>query len=117
MNQVVLSGNLGKDPEGKTGNADKKAYTTFSIAVNDPFDKDKPTWVNIKTFGKTAEFAKEYLKKGTSIIVSGRLSIEKSLKGEGYYTSVMADRVEFAGNNRKTDVDDTHGEKSLDELF
>lgn len=69
-NVIILTGNLGKDPEFKyTQNG--KAVATFPLAVGD--GDDEALWVTIETWEKTAEFVGQYLKKGNSVLVNGRL--------------------------------------------
>jgi len=106
MNVVVLSGNLTKDPELRysTG-ANQTAICKFSIAVNDGFgDKKQTSFIPITVFGKAAENCENFLKKGSKVIVKGRIqtgSYEKN--GQKVYTTdVIADNyvgVEFLSTN------------------
>ena len=77
-NSVHLIGRLGKDPEVKTFSNSKKA--TFSIATNDSYKNAKgekveeTQWHNIAIWGKPAETAEKYLKKGMEIALEGKLT-------------------------------------------
>lgn len=88
MNRVILMGRLTKDPEG-----DKAARYTLAV---DGYE-DHTDYISCVTFGKTADFAKQYLRKGTKIAIEGRLntgSYEKDGK-KVYTTDVIVDRHEF----------------------
>ncbi|MGL4392724.1 MAG: single-stranded DNA-binding protein [Fusobacteriaceae bacterium] len=96
MNVVILTGRLTRDPELKFGQSGK-AYSRFSIAVNNPFKKDEPDFVNCVAFGKTAEIIGEYMRKGRKIGVTGRLQMSKyEVNGEKRTSyDVQVDQVEF----------------------
>jgi single-strand DNA-binding protein len=98
MNKVILMGRLCKDPE-VNGTGDKKV-ARYSLAVDRRFAKseDKTDFINIVVFGKGAEFTEKYLKKGTKVLVTGRIqtgSYEKDGK-KVYATDIIAEDQEFA---------------------
>lgn len=98
MNKVILMGRLCKEPEVK-GEGDKKV-ARYSLAVDRRFTKsdDKTDFLNIVVFGKGAEFTEKYLKKGTKVLVTGRIqtgSYEKDGK-KVYTTDIIAEDQEFA---------------------
>lgn len=76
-NSVQLIGRLGKDPEVKVFNDKKKA--SFSVATSDSYKNQKgekieeTQWHNVVIWGKLAEIAEKYLKKGAEVAVEGRL--------------------------------------------
>lgn len=78
-NKIILIGNLGRDPETRVFDNNKKA-TSFSMAVNDSYvDKsgnkvEKTEWFRITFWGPRGETAAQYLKKGMQVYVEGRLS-------------------------------------------
>src|ERR1035437_3990108 len=72
MNHVTISGNLTADPEAKETKSDK-SVTTFRIAVNSSKDRDAE-FFNVVCFETTAENVLNYLSKGRSVAISGRLS-------------------------------------------
>ena len=76
MNKVILLGRLTKDPEIRyTAGAEAKAVAKFSLAVNRAYKKEgeqSADFINIVAFGKNAEFAEKYFRKGLQILVEGR---------------------------------------------
>lgn len=80
-NVLVLSGNLGKDPETKTfqnakGESKLCSFTLAHRLVGKKGldGKDATMWVDVTVFGKTAEFVQNYLKKGSFAVVTGKLT-------------------------------------------
>lgn len=95
MNKVVLTGRLGRDPEIRVTQDGKTAVGKFSLAVDRW--KDGVDFFNITAFGKTAEFAEKYLKKGMKINLIGRLQTDSYTNKDGQKmtsTVVIADEVE-----------------------
>ena len=105
INKVILIGNLGKDPETRylpSGDA----VTNITVATTDTW-KDKEgakqehtEWHRIAFFGKLAEIAGEYLKKGSPVYVEGRIRTRKWQDKEGqdrYSTEIVADRMQLLG--------------------
>jgi single-strand DNA-binding protein len=95
VNKVLLTGNLTRDIElkyTKTG----KEYAKFSIAVNG-FKKEEVHFINIVSWDKTAELCSKYLKKGSPVLIEGRLAQNRyEINGEKRSTyEVVADRVHF----------------------
>jgi len=106
VNKVILIGNLGKDPETRylpSGDA----VTNITLATTDTW-KDKSgekqehtEWHRIAFFGKLAEIAGEYLKKGSPAYVEGRIRTRKWQDKEGqdrYSTEIVADRMQLLGS-------------------
>lgn len=96
-NTIVIAGNVGKDPEQRVTQNDKK-ITNFSIASKT--GKDKTSWFNVTCFGKTGDFVTEHVKKGTLLYVTGTVEISKG-KDDKYYTNVIAERVGFLGAKKQ----------------
>jgi single-strand DNA-binding protein len=106
VNKVILVGNLGRDPETRyTTGGDP--ITNVSIATTDTWkDKngekqEKTEWHRVAFFGKLAEIAGEYLKKGSQVYVEGRLQTRKWQDKEGqdkYTTEIVADRMQMLGS-------------------
>ncbi|HLG93333.1 MAG TPA: single-stranded DNA-binding protein [candidate division Zixibacteria bacterium] len=110
VNKVILIGNLGKDPDLRY-TPSGQAVATFSLATNDRYkDKDgqmveRAEWHNIVVWGKQAETAKEYLKKGRQIFVEGRIAYRTYDDREGnkrYITEVVAQRIQFLGRREES---------------
>ncbi len=100
INKVILVGNLGQDPDVRY-TADGRAITNISVATTDSW-KDKNTgerqdrteWHRVVFFGKLAEIAAEYLKKGSQVYIEGRLQTRKWQDKSGqdrYTTEVVVD--------------------------
>ena len=97
MNIVILSGNLGRDPESRFTTSGKKVVN-FSLAVNDGYGENKKTyWIDIVCWDKQADTVEEYLSKGSKVLVEGRMQV-RTYEKDGktiYKTEVVAYRVEF----------------------
>jgi single-strand DNA-binding protein len=106
LNKVMLMGNLGKDPEVRyTGSG--QAVASFSLATSERFKnksgewEEKTEWHNIVLGGKQAETAKEYLAKGRTVFIEGRLQTRKWQDKDGrdrYTTEIIGDRMQFVGS-------------------
>ena len=105
MNKIILMGRLTKDPEvryGGTSSEDIKAVARFSLAVDRKFSKEgDPTadFFNCTTFGKIAEFVEKYLKKGTKVLVTGRVQNDNYTNKDGqtvYSVQIIVEEIEFA---------------------
>lgn len=103
MNKVMLMGRLTRDPEVRySQGANPMAIARFSIAVDRRFKRQgepEADFFNCTTFGKQAEFVEKYLKKGTKMVVVGRIQNDSYTDKEGQkknYTQIMVDELEFA---------------------
>ncbi len=72
VNHIVLVGRAGRDPEIRYFESGK-VVTTFAIAVNRPMKDAQTDWFDIEIWGKQAEIAGEYVKKGSLIGIEGRI--------------------------------------------
>ena len=108
VNKVILIGNLGRDPETRYM-PDGAAITNISVATTDTWkDKqgekqEKTEWHRVAFFGRLAEIAGEYLKKGSQVYVEGRLQTRKWQDKEGqdrYTTEIVADRMQMLGSRQ-----------------
>jgi len=106
INKVIIVGNLGNDPEVRYSQSGS-AMCSISVATSESW-KDKTTgeqkerteWHRVKFFGKLAEIAGEYLKKGSQVYVEGRLRTDKYTDKNGverYTTDVFADDMQMLG--------------------
>ena len=105
VNKVIVLGNLGKEPETRYS-SDGAAICSFSLATTESWkDKagnkqEKTEWHRISTFGKLAEICGQYLKKGSSCYIEGRLQTRKwtdKAGAERYTTEIVADRMQMLG--------------------
>lgn len=87
MNKTILMGRLTKDPEVKyLQDENSTAMARYTLAVDRRYRKDgkaETDFISCVTFGKNAEFAEKYLKKGLKILVSGRIQTGSYVKQEG----------------------------------
>lgn len=115
VNKVILIGNLGRDPETRyTTGGD--AVTNLNIATTDTWkDKsgekqEKTEWHRVVLFGRQAEVAGEYLKKGRPVYIEGRLQTRKYTDKDGvekYATEIVADRMQLLGSREGGSGGDT----------
>lgn len=107
LNKVLLIGNLGKDPEIRYMPSGE-AVANFSIATTESWkDKqgqkvEKTEWHNIVMYRKLAEIAGQYLKKGSSVYLEGRIQTEKwqdkQTGADRYTTKIIADEMKMLGS-------------------
>jgi single-strand DNA-binding protein len=114
VNKVILIGNLGRDPEVRS-TPSGQPVASFTLATNRRW-KDKmgnrqeeTEWHNIVVWGKQAEIAGQYLKKGKQIFLEGRLqtrSWEDKQSGEKKYrTEIVCDNFQMLGQRGEMDMD------------
>jgi len=108
MNKCILFGNVGKDPEVKTFEGGNKV-AKFSLATNKSYTKNnekitETSWHNIVLWGKLAELAEKYVKKGNSVIIEGEINYRSYENKDGvtiYVTEINGDRLHFAGGKKE----------------
>jgi single-strand DNA-binding protein len=109
LNKVLLIGHLGADPESRFMTSGS-AVTNFNLATNESWKstegdtKEKTEWHRVVLFGKMAETAAEYMKKGQLVFIEGRLqtrSWEDKDKVKRYTTEILCDNFTMLG--RKSD--------------
>lgn len=103
INKIFLFGNLTRDPELRSLPSGG-SVASFGVATNRVFKKadgskqEATEFHNVVVFGRQAETTAQYLKKGSSVFVEGRIqtrSWESPEKGKQYRTEVVAERVQF----------------------
>jgi single-strand DNA-binding protein len=117
VNKVILIGNLGKDPEVKY-TPSGTAVAKFSLATNERYkDKngewqDRTEWHNIVAWQRTAEIAGEYLKKGRTVYIEGRLRTDswedKNTHEKKYRTEIVVSDLVLLGGGQRGEGDE-HG--------
>src|SRR5262245_32370060 len=106
VNKVIIVGTLGKDPETRYMPSGS-AVTNLRLATNEQW-KDKQTgeqqerteWHSVAMFGRLAEIAAEYLRKGSQVYIEGKLRTRKWQDKEGkdrYTTEIVADEMQMLG--------------------
>ena len=112
MNKVMLLGNIGRDPEVKF-TTKGIAFTNLSIATEKRVKGENGDWSkgvewhSVDVYGKQAETCGQYLKKGRTVFIEGRLQTEKyedKKSGESRTKlKIIADEVRFVGGNKTSD--------------
>ena len=109
VNKVTIIGNLGRDPENRYLPSGEQV-TSIAVATTDRW-RDKATgdmkeqteWHRISFFGKLAEIAGQYLKKGSQVYVEGRIRTRKYTDRDGverYQTQIIADTMQMLGSKQ-----------------
>ena len=127
MNKLFLIGRLTRDiGEGDvryTSGDNATCITRFNIAVDKKFkrknDPDAATadFFNITCFGKTGEFAKDYLKKGTKVVVEARIENNNYTDSNGnkvYRDQIIAESIEFAESKKTQETNGGDAPSSAD---
>ena len=109
VNKVIVVGNLGRDPETRympSGDA----MTNIAVATTDKWkdkasgeQKEATEWHRIAFFGKLAEIAGQYLKKGSQVYIEGKLRTRKWTDKDGvekYTTEIIADSMQMLGSRQ-----------------
>ena len=106
INKVILVGNLGNDPEVRYSQSGS-AITTISVATSESWkdkngeQQERTEWHRVKFFGRLAEIAGEYLKKGRQVYIEGSLRTEKYTDKSGvekYSTDIIANEMQMLGS-------------------
>ena len=107
VNKVILVGNLGRDPEVRYS-PDGAAICNVSIATTSSWKdkasgerRDETEWHRVVFYNRLAEIAGEYLRKGRSVYVEGRLKTrkwqDKETGADRYSTEIVADQMQMLG--------------------
>ena len=107
INKVIIVGNLGRDPESRYMPSGEQV-TSIAVATTDRWrdkasgeQREATEWHRVSFFGKLAEIAGQYLKKGSQVYVEGRLRTRKYTDREGierYTTEIIADTMQMLGS-------------------
>ena len=109
VNKAILVGNLGRDPESRYG-ADGSAIVNVSLATTDTWrdkasgeKKEATEWHRLVFFGKLAEIAGQYLKKGSQVYIEGRIRTRKWQDKEGQErqtTEIVVEEMKMLGSRQ-----------------
>ena len=106
LNKVMLIGNLGRDPEVRY-TASGTAVASFSLATSEKYknksgeSEERTEWHNITLWGRLAEIAGEYLAKGKTVYIEGRLQTRKWQDRDGkdrYTTEIVGEKMQMLGS-------------------
>jgi single-strand DNA-binding protein len=116
---VIIVGNVGKDPEMRY-TPSGQAVTSFSVATNRQYTNNngesvkETTWFRISAWGKQAETCNQYLRKGSKVLVEGRLTCDPATGGPRIWNSqdgsprasfeINAGTVRFLSSRNETDA-------------
>lgn len=114
MNKWIGMGRLTRDPEVRYSNGDEPmAIARYTIAVDRKRSKNNEDpgadFISCVAFGKLGEFAEKYLKKGTKIVVEGRIQTGSYTNNDNqkvYTTDVVVESQEFAESKRGMSEED-----------
>ena len=122
LNKVLLIGNMGKDPEVRY-TASGTAVASFSLATSEKFKnkggewEERTEWHNIILWGRLAEIAGEYLTKGKTVFIEGRLQTRKWQDRDGkdrFTTEIVGEKMQMLsrkeGNGRTEEAAPSHEE-------
>jgi len=107
VNKVILIGNLGQDPETRympsgSAVANLRIATTEGVKNRETNEyEDRTEWHSVAMFGRLAEVAGEYLKKGSQVYIEGKLRTRKWQDRDGndrYTTEIIADQMQMLGS-------------------
>jgi len=111
VNKVIILGNVGKDPETRVTQGGD-GVTNISVACTEKYkdkqgeQKEITEWVNVVFFGKLAEIAGKYIRKGSTVYVEGKLKTEKYTDKNGvekYSTKIIASNMQLVGGKPSAD--------------
>ncbi|MDR1310675.1 MAG: single-stranded DNA-binding protein [Burkholderiaceae bacterium] len=107
INKVIIVGNLGRDPEMRRLPSDEPV-TSIVIATTDSWKdresgekKEATEWHRVSFFGRLAEIAGKYLRKGSQVYIEGRLRTRKYVGKDGverYATEIIANEMQMLGS-------------------
>lgn len=106
FNKVIIAGRLGKDPEVRQIGETK--VVSFSVATSERFTKngeqqEHTDWHNVEAWGKTADFVEKYFKKGSLILIDGKIKYDSYTDKDGnnrISTKIRANTVDFVGSKQ-----------------
>ena len=117
MNKVIIMGRLTRDPEVRYSAGDSSmAIARYSLAVdrrrraNAGSDEQTADFINCVAFGRSGEFAEKYFRKGTKVLVTGRIQTGSYTNKDGvrvYTTDVVVEEQEFAESRNASGSDNS----------
>ena len=123
VNKVTIIGNLGRDPENRYLPSGEQV-TSISVATTENWkdksgEKQEQTeWHRCVFFGKLAEIAGQYLKKGSQVYVEGKLRTQKYTDKDGierYQTQIIANTMQMLGSKQDSGPNGNNGRNSYSE--
>ena len=113
LNSVTLVGRAGRDPEVRYFESGK-VVANLTIAVNRRGRNDEPDWFNLEIWGKQAQVAADFIKKGSLIGITGSFKLDRwkdKKTGEDKTKPVIrVDRLDLLGSKRDTEMNSSSGD-------
>ncbi|MCL1876016.1 MAG: single-stranded DNA-binding protein [Synergistaceae bacterium] len=123
FNKAILIGNVSRDPDLRY-TLNKRAYVRFTVAVGYSWKdqngelKENTDFISVVAWGPLAEFCGKYLKKGTGVLVEGRIQTgsyeAKDGSGKRYTTDILASTVQFVGAKKEDSSGRNYGNGTRD---
>ena len=113
MNKAIEIGRLTRDPEVRYSQGNNTAVARYTIAVDRKFKREgeqTADFIPCVVFGKQAEFAEKYFRKGTKVVISGRITTGSYTNKDGqkiYTTEITVEEQEFAESKGSSEAQGT----------
>ena len=113
MNKAIEIGRLTRDPEVRYSQGNNTAVARYTIAVDRKFKREgeqTADFIPCVVFGKQAEFAEKYFRKGTKVVISGRITTGSDTNKDGqkiYTTEITVEEQEFAESKGSSEAQGT----------
>ena len=110
MNKAIEIGRLTRDPEVRYSQGNNTAVARYTIAVDRKFKREgeqTADFIPCVVFGKQAEFAEKYFRKGTKVVISGRITTGSYTNKDGqkiYTTEITVEEQEFAESRAESEA-------------
>lgn len=108
MKKILITGNVGRDPEMRADQSGGQ-FASFSVGIS--VGKDKTDWADITCSGKLAEIARQYIKKGSKLLIEGFPSVNAYMSRENKPIGTLriyANNIEFLSSPTKESPDGSH---------
>ncbi|MBQ7220443.1 MAG: single-stranded DNA-binding protein [Synergistaceae bacterium] len=126
FNRAIIAGNLTKDPEVRY-TVNKKAYARFTVAVNNRYKdangefQDTADYITVVAWNNNAEICGKYLKKGSPVLVEGRIRTgsydAKDGSGKRYTTEIYMDNMVMLGSGQGSSGSPGSSSSGMDSSF
>ena len=119
MNKFLGIGRLTRDPDIRYSQSDGKAIARYTLAVDRRSKDQQADFISCVAFGKSAEFAEKYLKKGTKIAITGHIITGNYTDRDGrkvYTTDIAVDEHEFVESKKQEPANDNGSFQDMDTM-
>ena len=119
MNKFLGIGRLTRDPDIRYSQSDGKAIARYTLAIDRRGKDQQADFISCVAFGKSAEFAEKYLKKGTKIAITGHIITGNYTDRDGrkvYTTDIAVDEHEFVESKKQEPANDNGSFQDMDTM-